>query len=57
MERRMKNAPYSRKTFDGLAKARKIPEQIDVVQQCDGESLCVRRVFLPGPRDNLVQIG
>ena len=57
MDRRMENAAHFREPFDRLTEARKVPQKIDVVQQRDGESLCVRGVFLPGPRDNLVQIG
>jgi hypothetical protein len=50
MDRRMEDAAHFRETFDGLAEARKVSQKIDVVQQCEG-------VILPGPRDNLVQIG
>ncbi len=53
----MVNSAHFRETFDGLAKAWKVSQKIDVVQQRQGESLRVRVVILPGPRDNLVQIG
>jgi hypothetical protein len=57
MDRRVENAAHFRETFDGLAEAREVSQKIDVVHQRNGESLRVRGVILPGPRDNLVQIG
>ena len=53
----MENAPHARETLNGLAEARKVPQKIDVVKQSNRETLCVRGVILPGPRDNLVQLG
>jgi hypothetical protein len=57
MQRRMKDAAHSRKTFDGFAEARKTPEKIYMVQKRGDELLGTGRMVLPGPSQNLMQIG
>ena len=52
----MKNSAYSRKISDGATQARKIRQQLYVIQQCKSESLSAGGVVLPRPRENLMQI-
>jgi hypothetical protein len=56
VERRMKNAPHSGKSFDGPAEAGKAPQKIHVVEKCQSEAFRCGRVVLPGPRQDLLQI-
>jgi hypothetical protein len=53
----MENAAHAGETLNGLAEARKAPQEIDVIKQRNRKSLCVRGVILPGPHNNLVQLG
>ena len=56
MERRMKNAAYFTKAFYWFAQAEKTLEEINMVQECEGESFGASGMTLPGPREDLSKI-
>jgi len=56
MKRRMKDTTHSGKAFDGLAEARKASENIYVSQKRGDKLFGRRRMVLPEPRENLMQV-
>ena len=52
----MKNAAYFTKAFYWFAQAEKTLEEINMVQECEGESFGASGMTLPGPREDLSKI-